>query len=95
MLSVVATLQIKEGKEEEFEGVMRELAEKTRANEPGCQLYSLHRSKHPQTYVVLERYDDQDAFKAHAASEHFRTISPKLGPCFDGPPKIDVLTEVD
>ena len=44
MIAVVATIQVKEGSEAEFEAVMKELAEKVRASEPGTLLYQLCRS---------------------------------------------------
>ena len=34
VIAVVATIPVKEGKEADFEGVMKDLAEKVRANEP-------------------------------------------------------------
>ncbi len=95
MLAVTATLKIKAGKEEEVEGVMRGLGEKVRANESGCKLYQLARSKKdPQVYVVLERYDDKDAFATHSQTDYFKAAVPKMGQCFDGPPAIEIFEEI-
>jgi len=93
MLAVIATLEVKAGKESEFEAVMKELAAKTLANEPGCKMYSLHR-KGPTTYVMLERYVDRAALATHSASEHFRSIAPRLTPVLAAAPKIETLEEV-
>ena len=41
MLAAIAKLNVREGKEEEFEAVMLDLAAKVNANEPGCHLYKL------------------------------------------------------
>lgn len=96
MLAVVATIRVKEGKEAEFEGVMKELVAQTRANEPGCKLYALHRTKGTdRVYVVLERYEDEAAFREHSSSEHFKAATARMAPCFDGAPKIDVLEEIE
>lgn len=93
MLAVIATLEVKEGKENEFEAVMKELATKTLTNEAGCKLYALHR-KAPTTYVMLERYVDRAALATHSASEHFRSMSPRLMACLAGAPKIETMEEV-
>ncbi|MFT5580110.1 MAG: quinol monooxygenase YgiN [Paraglaciecola psychrophila] len=54
-LGVIARLTIKEGKNDEFEAVFKEMVAAVRANEPGCHFYDLHRSKDDaQAYIVLE-----------------------------------------
>lgn len=93
MVAVIATLEVKAGKESEFEAVMKDLAAKTLSNEPGCKMYALHR-KGPTTYVMLERYVDRAALATHSASEHFRSVAPRLTPCLAGAPKIETLEEV-
>jgi quinol monooxygenase YgiN len=94
MLAIVATLVVKEGKEAEFEAVMKELMAQTRANEPGCKLYALHRAKAPRTYVMFERYDGKDSLAAHSQSAHFRGSMGKMLALLDGAPKIEMLDEV-
>src|ERR1700733_6682177 len=94
MLAVVATIKVKPGSEAEFEAVAKELAAQVNAKEPGCRLYILTRSPSPQTYVFMERYDDQAASDAHVASEHFRDLGRKMGAFLDGRPDIQRLTEV-
>jgi len=94
MVAVIATLEVKEGKEAEFEAVMKDLAAKTLANETGCELYALHRGKGERTYVMLERYVDRAALAAHSSSDHFRGAMPRLMPCLAGAPKIETLEEV-
>lgn len=94
MLSVIATLEAKEGRESELETVMRELGGQVLANEPGCKLYALHRAKAPRTYVMLERYVDREALAAHSQSAHFRGAMGRLLPLLAGAPKIEALEEV-
>ncbi len=95
MVAVTATLKVKEGKEAELERVMKALAEQVLANEPGCEMYRLCRSKQsPQEYVVLERYVDDDALGAHANSDHFKAAIPEMMACCDGPPRILLFDEV-
>ena len=61
MIAVVATINVKEGKEAEFEAVMKELAEKVRSSEPETLHYQVCKAKDAPTYVVLENYTDQAA----------------------------------
>jgi quinol monooxygenase YgiN len=95
MIGIVATLKVQDGKNAEFEGVFRELAEKVRANEPGNLLYQLTKSRaDPNTYKVLELYKDQDALSAHGGTEYFRALGARMGPCMAGRPEIEYLDAV-
>ncbi len=94
MISVIATLKVRPGKEEEFERITKELVAKVTANEPGCLLYALHRGTEPQTYVFLERYADEAATETHRGSAHFKELGAKMGPCLDGRPQIQRLTQI-
>lgn len=93
-IGLIATLRVQAGKEAEFEGVFTELAAAVRANETGNSYYKLFRTEEAGVYKVLECYDDNDARKAHGASDHFRSIGAKLGPCLAGPPEIETLSAV-
>ena len=69
--AVVALWTAKEGAEDEIQGLLLEIASASRA-EPGCRLYRLHRAREtPRSFLIYEMYDDQAAFEAHVASEHF------------------------
>jgi quinol monooxygenase YgiN len=89
VIAVVATIEVKEGKEAEFEAVMKNLADKVRSNEPGTTHYQVCKSAQGPTYVVLENYTDQDAFTHHTTTAYFKEASPKMGACMAGAPKID------
>jgi len=92
--TIVATLKIKPGMEKEFEAIAGELAAAVRKNEPGNKLYALHRTEDPQKYVFVERYDDEAAIEAHRASDHYKTLGRRMGPCMEGRPEILRLTEI-
>jgi quinol monooxygenase YgiN len=95
MIGIVATLKVQDGKNAEFEGIFRDLAEKVRANEPGNLMYQLTKSRaDPNTYKVLELYKDQAALDLHGGTEYFRAAGPKLGPCLGGRPEIEYLDAV-
>ena len=93
-IGVIATLRVLPGKEAEFEGVFAELAPAVAANEPGNSFYRLFRTEATGVYKVLECYDDAAAVEAHRASDHFRTLGAKLGPCLAGAPEIERLPAV-
>jgi quinol monooxygenase YgiN len=87
MLGVIAKLNVREGKEQEFEAVMLDLAAKVNDNEPGCHLYKLCKDS-DGGYVVMEMYEDEDAMAAHGASEHFKASGAGFKGLMGGPPEI-------
>lgn len=91
-IGIIATLRVQPGKEEAFEGVFAELAAAVNADEAGNSYYKLFRTEAAGVYKVLECYDDEAAVEAHRASEHFRTLGAKLGPCLASAPEIEKLT---
>lgn len=93
-IGTIATLKIQEGKSEEFENIFRELESAVRANEPGNNFYSCHRTDDPTVYIVLEQYADQAALDAHRGSDHFREIGAKLGGVMGGRPEIQSMESI-
>ncbi len=76
----IATLNVKPGREAEFERLQKELSELTHKHEPDVLVYDVirHREK-PSTYVVYARFRDQAAFDFHMKSEfHDRLVPPIL-----------------
>jgi len=95
MIGIVATLKVQEGKNAEFEAIFTELSGKVRANEPGNLLYQLTKSRaDPNTYKVLELYQDQDAVAAHRVTDYFRELGRKMGPCMAGGAEVEMLDGV-
>lgn len=90
-IGVIATLRVQPGKEEAFESVFSELAAAVNANESGNSYYKLFRTESAGVYKVMECYDNDAAVEAHRASDHFRTLGAKLGPCLAGAPEIERL----
>ena len=86
MIALLARLQVAAGKEAEFEKVMLELAAQVRANEPGNHLYTL--VKDDDGYAVMELYDDDEALKAHGASDHFKAAGAKFAGLMAGRPEL-------
>ena len=91
-IGVFAKLAIQPGKNSEFEGIFAELQAAVANNEPGNNFYALHKSRTDENeYIVLEQYADQAALDAHGASDHFKTIGAKMGPCMAGRPQVEYV----
>ena len=94
-IGVIAKLTIKEGCNQAFEEKFSELAATVRANEPGNNFYSLHKSRTDNlSYVVLEEYVDEAALAAHGKSDYFRAIGAELGPHMAGAPQVEYFDGV-
>lgn len=96
MIGVVATLEIQDGKQAEFEGIAKDLMAKVKANEPGCTTYQLYKAKGSETtYIFMEQYASAEALAEHGKTEYFTAAGPKLGPCLAGAPKIEMFDIVE
>jgi quinol monooxygenase YgiN len=96
MIGVVAILKVQPEKTTDFETVFLDLAAKVKANEPGCLIYQLTKSRtEPGTYKVLELYASEDALKAHGSSDYFKAAGAAMGPFMAGRPEIEYLDAVE
>jgi quinol monooxygenase YgiN len=80
--------KVKPGKNADFEKAIGEILAGIREHEPGnvyCDL--LHLAQDPQTYVIMERYKDVEASKAHAESGYMRKARAALNDLLDGAPE--------
>ncbi len=85
MLTFLARMKVKEDKEEEFINLVKQLTEKTLANEPGVTAYQFYRLREEERgYAVLEAFVDEAAEEAHRNTEHFNELAPPLIDCLDG-----------
>ena len=64
------------------EGVVRDAIDKLSPpsrQEPGNRFYQAYQDpEEPQVFRLFEVYDDEDAYAAHGASEHFRDFALEL-----------------
>jgi quinol monooxygenase YgiN len=96
MIGVVATLKVQEAKAAEFEAIFKDLTAQVKANEPGCIVYQLTKSRtEAGAYKVLELYADADALKHHGGTDYFKAAGAKMGPCMAGRPEIEYLDAVE
>ncbi|MBL8771571.1 MAG: antibiotic biosynthesis monooxygenase [Phenylobacterium sp.] len=80
-IGVIARVKVVAGKGAEFEAAFAEQAKGVRANEPANRLYQLVRSRQdPDSYVVMELYDDDAALEAHRAAPHIVANRPRMAP---------------
>jgi quinol monooxygenase YgiN len=93
MLSVVATLKVKEDKLAEAQAFFKELAAGVLANEPGTLAYVIHqRRDDPPTHVVYEKYESDEAFALHG--KNLAAKGAEFMAFLDGPPDVVILDEL-
>ena len=73
MAYVVAALwRARDGEEERIRELIEIMTPLSR-DEPGCRFYQAHRSTDdPRLFFLYEQYDDDAAYEAHMATEHFQ-----------------------
>ena len=71
---VCATWQAKPGEDETVLELLRQIRTAS-ADEPGCVLFRVHRSREdPGLFFLYEEYLSEAAFQDHAASDHVRRL---------------------
>ncbi len=79
MIKIVATSIIKEGMEEKFLEIAKQLVDQSQ-KEPGNIFYTVNQSmENPREFCFIECWRDQQALDIHNASVHFTTLVPQLG----------------
>ncbi|MDD4876321.1 MAG: putative quinol monooxygenase [Dehalococcoidales bacterium] len=72
MIVICALITTVEGKGDEYQEKFQGLAAKVR-KDPGAITYALHRKlDNPDQFFVFEQYENEEAIKYHAATEHFQ-----------------------
>ncbi len=96
MMTFLARMKVKEGKEQEFERLAKELTEKVLANEPGIKAYEFFRLKDEERgYAVFESFASEEAEEAHRNTAHFNELAPALIECIDGTYVREFLDHLD
>jgi len=94
-IGVTAKLSVREGHEDKFEALFKELQVLVNEQEPACLFYALHKSRaNPLEYVVLEQYQDQQAVEDHQSTEYYRRIGALLAEHLTGAPEIGIFDSV-
>lgn len=86
MITLIATLKVKEGKIQEAINALKEIVPKIKASEPGCLEYIPHTVRGDEsTIIIYEKYQDKDAFKLHSSNlmKNMESLFPLLEPGMD------------
>lgn len=79
MLVLTARFTVAPDSAERFGAALRDLIEPTRA-ETGCHVFTVTSDvTDPNSFVVIEEWDDKAALDAHMASEHFQGFRAAIG----------------
>ena len=85
MMTFLARMKIKEGKEADFIRLANALTEKVRANESETTAYEFFKLRdEPLGYAFFEQFTGEAAEEAHRNTPHFLEIAPDLIECIDG-----------
>jgi quinol monooxygenase YgiN len=89
VLTVIATLEAKAGKEAELERELFALTEPT-LQEEGCINYDLLRALDtPGKFVFYENWASSEDLERHLATDHMKAFSVKAGTLLAKPPLIE------
>ena len=70
MTTILAHIEIHEGKEELWEAIMADMVKRTFADETGVLRYEYFKGQRPNFYYCLLSFEDKWAFFAHQNSDH-------------------------
>ena len=65
---------------DDFRAAMIENATASRTSEPGCRQFDVCETPDGSEIFLYEVYDDEPAFKAHLATDHFRRFDARVKP---------------
>ncbi len=86
MITLIATVKVKEGKMDEAVKVLREIVPKIKEAEQGCFTYTPHTVRgEDNTIIFYEKYRDKEALKAHSGNvqKSLEKLLPLLEPGMD------------
>ena len=84
LLTAVATMRAKPGKEAELRALLESLVEPTRA-EDGCTTYALHQGvADPALFVFFENWTSQAHLDAHLGTPHLQAALGRIPELLDG-----------
>jgi len=78
MATLLAHIEVKEGREEEFERIAAKLYRDTRALESDWLRYEYWRGAEARHYYSLLSFQDFRAFLRHQVSDHHEEASPRI-----------------
>jgi len=95
LLTVVAEMQAKPGREEDLRKALLALIEPTRA-EDGCVQYDLHiHSSDPARFVFYETWASEAHLARHAASAHLTAFVAAAGSLLAAPMRVETYHRIE
>ncbi|MBY9015452.1 MAG: antibiotic biosynthesis monooxygenase [Candidatus Lokiarchaeota archaeon] len=91
MVTIIATVEVKDGKMEEAIKLLKEIVPKIKSSEPGTLEYIPHTikgGKFKNTIIFYEKYENEEAFKTHRGNQ--AKIAAELAPLMK--PGMDLKT---
>jgi quinol monooxygenase YgiN len=95
MFDVIVTQRVKPGSEGQVDTLLRELRAEVLNKENGCVRYEAYCSEAPSTFVVLGRWRDETAARAHLHEEHTSRALSRLAEYAEERFKMMRLTPLD
>jgi quinol monooxygenase YgiN len=94
LLTVVAEVEAKPGKEAELRATLLEMIAPTR-REDGCVQYDLHvHSSDLGKFVFYENWTSAEALAHHAESPHVKALGEKLKDLATGPARVETYNRI-
>ena len=95
MTSRLIRVKVLEGKESEFEALMRALVENVRAIEPDPKIYEVRKLRNdPGTFIIFQSFADDEAYDRYANSDYHVATSPNGLALLDGDPISEFLDRI-
>jgi len=91
-VSMIGSITCQDGKADEMEVVLTAMVDAAR-EEPGCEIYSYHRSE-DDTFWFFALMTDEEAMQSHGKSEAMKAAMQDFGPQMAEPPKVSVTRPV-
>lgn len=96
MITLIAKLTAKPGKEALLYEECRNIVKLVRENEPGNKMYVPHvLEKNPAVVVFVEKYENQEALDIHLNSPYFKALAAKFDELLDGPGDLQILKDLE
>lgn len=95
MVVLIAKNTVKQGMQQAFLRLAKEMIEKTR-QEAGCIYYDLASDQsNPQVYYFIEKYANMQAVEVHRRTAYFQTLVPKIGELRERPSEVSTCTIIE
>ena len=93
MITIIAKVQAREGKESEMLAALEKMVAAVSTNEPAVSKYELHQDvENPTIFYFYEQYDNDEALKSHGVSEHMKQLGIDLKGVAGARPEITRVT---